>query len=133
MDTCSSSPYQTATGNCACDHTDSAGQSSSGAYDLADTGLTGVSDGYCDAQGGNGVFCPELDIFEGNQAAAQVSAHSCKAVTKSNSAVGGLTGPFFPECDMVSWRAKSAGYKKTSTTATALQPLSSARCPPSPL
>jgi hypothetical protein len=98
---CTSSPYETSSGNCMCDRTDSAGQTVAGAYSLADVGLTGASDGYCDAQGGNGAFCPEVDIFEGNQVAAQFSSHACKAVTKTNSGVNGVTGPFFPECDQV--------------------------------
>ena len=102
---CGAPNYASSTGNCQCDRDDN-NCPNGGSGTVGDTGFTGNSDGYCDAQGGNGVFCPEHDIFEGNTMAAQLSSHSCKSVTKTNSGIwnsaanAAATGPYFPECDM---------------------------------
>ncbi|KAI8607546.1 concanavalin A-like lectin/glucanase domain-containing protein [Chytriomyces sp. MP71] len=37
--------------------------------------------GYCDAQGFDGSACMEMDIFEGNSAATQVTTHTCSQRT----------------------------------------------------
>jgi hypothetical protein len=49
----------------------------------------GSGDYYCDANKGNGVWCPEMDTMEANTAALQITPHRCDAPT----------GRYYPSCD----------------------------------
>lgn len=71
-----------------------------------DITTTSCNDYYCDANKVCGVFCPEMDILEGNKYALVTTAHTCDA-PQSNGHFNNCDGG---GCGSHMWSADASAY-----------------------